>query len=737
MEDVKQLVSLTEQATSSTPPEYILLTPGSFPPRTASLYSDNPYGYGYIASYEDIWPVLEQLQYSEIVAVDFETMGGDYSYPELRIVGLGLAWDTGNCYFPFSDLSSENQSLLLEQLSKHEGLIAHNIYFDGGVWLSKTDKHPSWHMCTYAALAHLANEGVPGRFWGLKQAQVELLGWADSNEGELDEWLVLNGFYKGQRRLDSSYEYLLEQYRTGGLKPDKGQMWRAPVDILGKYCILDAESTYLLYTQILRPVLDQFPALTEYLTGNMLLLIRQLIEQKMYGIHMDRAGLLIRKEELVLEIQEIERKFRTHPYIEPHIIAMEVEMVAQGIVCKEPQMHNKDGSVSKNWTKWQQKLSDATDGKLPEYQFNLNSGPQKAELLYTRMGNEVLVRTEKGLPSTGIKGLKRLGEPGKLLTEQAWALKEASYVDKYLELTIDRPTIHPSFRTPGTVTGRLSSKEPNLQQVPKTKAMMSLFRAREGHVWVDLDFSALEPVVLTEFTQDKNLMLIYGNGRPQNDIYLYVGANIPGMKDTIRATGYVPENPTKESLAKAKKEAKHERSICKTVVLACQYGAGVNKVMQTLEQDEIYLDYEEVETIHSGYWDLFQDVRLFSKNLFREWKRNGGYILNGMGRPMAVSKDMTQDLLNRFVQSTGHDILARYISILCTNLDRSGILWRPAIIDFHDATTVEVPAGDSDRTVQIFLDSLAQLNRELQGTIELKGIPTVGIDLSQVKEPGE
>lgn len=169
----------------------------------------------------------------------------------------------------------------------------------------------------------------------------------------------------------------------------------------------------------------------------------------------------------------------------------------------------------------------------------------------------------------------------------------------------------------------------------------------------------------------------------------------------------------------------------------CQYGAGVRKVHQTLEEQEIDIPYYEVEKIHTGYWDLFAQVKDFSRSLYYEKRRNKGYILNGVGRPMAIPDEFEKDILNRFIQSTGHDVLTMYITILTKNLNASGIPWTPIVIDWHDATTVEVPEDRAQDVVDIFNQSMVELNSILQGTIKLRGVPTVGRNMSDVKEPEE
>lgn len=720
---MSELVQLTEHDKA----EYILLTPQYLPPREGQ-------NHGLFLTYRDIPAVLNSISESRIVALDFETKGGDYS-EDIQIVGLGLAWDEGSGYFDWTSLSEQNRDFLIGSLIEHPGLIAHNVYFDGGVIKKLYGQHAKWHTCTYSLYSMLANEGVPGRYWGLKVAQTELLLWENSNEAELDEWLVVNGHYKGNKRLDTSPEYLKQEYLSGKLKPEKGEMWRAPPEILGKYCILDAESCYLLYMGILEPAVMRFPGLMEFVDKYWMILITTLIDQKIHGILMDREGLVSRKNELSADILRLEHDFLNHPQVSKPIKELERGMHDE-LRARAPARLKKNGKISKNWSKWRDQLDLAMRGQLKDYKFNMNSGLQLRELLYGSLGLKVDIVTESGDPAASTKAFSKMGEIGKLLTSRAELTKELSYIDKYLELTETRDTIHPSFRTPGTSTGRLSSKEPNLQQVPKSKAMMSLFKARPGHVWVDLDFAALESVVAAEFSQDPNLLALYGDNVPENDIHLFIAASVPGrMGDKVRATGYTPINPPKGTVAKAKKEAKHERSVAKTVVYACQFGAGVKKVMETLEADNIYLGFDEVKEIHTTYWNTFAGLKDYSRGLFYEWRRNKGYVMNGFGRPMALPQEFEKDVLSRFIQSTGHDTLCVYISIIVRLLNESGIPWKPVIIDWHDSSTVEVPEAYGKRVMDIFNEGMVELNGFLRGIIRMRGTPTMGYNMSDCKEP--
>jgi hypothetical protein len=630
----------------------------------------------------------------------------------------------------------------------------------------------TWYVCTLALYMMLSNEGWTGQTWGLKSAMQDILEWQDTNELELDSWLVLNGYYKGTHPKEDSLERRQRMFLEGTLSPDKGEMWRAPAEILGKYCVLDAEACYLLFTQHLLPVAERFDLFWQERFPEFMSHIQLHISQKLWGMELDlpllHQGIDQSEASLYRKYQEI----RNHPDLAHHIIEIESNLLHELAITEpalhrkqklrppEPPRYKKDGTqsktwenwvqneskyqpvVSKNWQNWKARWDLAISGQNPKYRFNVNSDPQMISLLYDRLGFPVRMWTEgsehaEKQPSTSIKAFKQMGDIGALFVDMMYLVKERGFLTDYSERTQYRTTIHPSFRLPGTKTGRLSSKEPNLQQVPKTQAMMSLFQARPGYLLVDLDFAALESVVAAELSGDPNLLALYGDGVPENDIHLFLASQTPGLDEKILSTGYRPYNPPPGTVALAKKVGKAERSKAKTVVYACQFGAGVDRIVETLEKDDIFLPREEVATIHSTYWTLFKRLKKYSYELQSEVSRNGGFVLNGMGRPMCLPEGKEHDALSRVIQGTGHDLLIKYVQILTRALDKAGLEWHPWVIDLHDATTVEVREQDAEQVREIFIQSMDELNRVVGGTIKLKGTPTVGRTMSEIKEPEE
>jgi DNA polymerase-1 len=334
----------------------------------------------------------------------------------------------------------------------------------------------------------------------------------------------------------------------------------------------------------------------------------------------------------------------------------------------------------------------------------------------------------------GEDALKVMGELGQLLIKRIGAAKELSYLDDYLGRTETRDTIHPSFKMPGTVTGRLAGKEPNLQQVPKTVGTLSGFVSRPGHSFVDCDVNALEMVVTTELSQDKNLLALYGPGAKKNDIYLFYASFMPILGPKIKATGYDPYNPTSETIARAKKECKSERSIAKLLILSDNYGSGIGKKQKILRLNGVDMTYNEVSDMHEALLAAKEGVMRYVARLEDEWRYNKGWIYNGYGRPIAVHESKKKDLLNRVVQGTGHDILQLYSRITAQLLTEAGITWQPIVMDWHDESIVEVPDEEVPEARHIMEhEAYRILNETLGGTCPLKGSAAVAKSLTGLK----
>lgn len=158
-----------------------------------------------------------------------------------------------------------------------------------------------------------------------------------------------------------------------------------------------------------------------------------------------------------------------------------------------------------------------TDSRGRPVEFNWGSTKQLAELLYGRLKLPVIERTETGNPSCNESVIKRLDHScTTALLKFREAKQQLSFFIEgwkpYLhERTKGEYYLHPSFKLHGTVTGRLSCENPNLQQVPRDKRIRTLITAPEGWTLLEFDLSQVELRVAAELANERNMISAFVN----------------------------------------------------------------------------------------------------------------------------------------------------------------------------------------------------------------------------------
>lgn len=258
----------------------------------------------------------------------------------------------------------------------------------------------------------------------------------------------------------------------------------------------------------------------------------------------------------------------------------------------------------------------------------------------------------------------------------------------------------------------------NLLAAPKNKQFMECFIAKPGYKLIQADINALEPHILAHASQDKNFMRVYGpNAKPGHDIYLMAGLQIPGIGDKIKPY-YDIDNPDPEKIAQAKKDLKTLRSgILKSAYLGWMYGLGPGTLSTNMR-----IDYMEAVSILKGLERQFIGKLRFHEKLEVEWARNGGFIVNGRGRPVCVDFGAKKDLVNRFVQSTGVDFLHRILLHMNDYRLQNQIDAAPYVASFHDETIWEVRDDPEQISLakKMFEYGIDQLNKELNWSVIFK-----------------
>ena len=178
---------------------------------------------------------------------------------------------------------------------------------------------------------------------------------------------------------------------------------------------------------------------------------------------------------------------------------------------------------------------EAEAQQLAGQPFNLSSPKQLGEILFGQLGLPVVKKTPGGAPSTDEEVLEKLAEdyplPKKILDYRGVAKLKNTYADK-LPLMVNRHTgrVHTSFGQAVAVTGRLSSNDPNLQNIPVRTAegrrIRSAFIAPPGHALLSADYSQIELRIMAHLSNDARLLEAFARGE---DIHRATAAEVFGV----------------------------------------------------------------------------------------------------------------------------------------------------------------------------------------------------------------
>ena len=173
--------------------------------------------------------------------------------------------------------------------------------------------------------------------------------------------------------------------------------------------------------------------------------------------------------------------------------------------------------------------------KIAGEEFNLDSPKQLLEILYEKLGLPVLKKTPKGQPSTNEDTLQRLSEeyelPKIILQYRTLAKLKSTYTDSLINIENPKTKrIHTSYQQAVTSTGRLSSTEPNLQNIPiKTaegRRIREAFVPDKGNILISADYSQIELRIMAHLSDDKNLTYAFNN---DIDVHSSTAAEVFGV----------------------------------------------------------------------------------------------------------------------------------------------------------------------------------------------------------------
>lgn len=321
-------------------------------------------------------------------------------------------------------------------------------------------------------------------------------------------------------------------------------------------------------------------------------------------------------------------------------------------------------------------------GKLKShYDINWASSTQVAHVFYDLEKMPVFEQTPKGAPSTSASALKKLARKGYEIPTILMQYKDAATRNKmFLNRWEDdsyESRIHASFNLTNVVSGRTSSSNPNLQQVPRTKDIRGLFSGAPGMILFEADYSQLELRIAAHYANEKTMLRIY---HEKGDIHTETAKLFTGGRE-----------PTKE-----------ERGKAKAVNFGFLYGMMAKKfVAYALNSYGQTFTPQEAEHIRELFFAKYSRLLPWHQEQEQLCEAQGG-VYNLFGRfrklPLIYSQNKWERAsaarrsINTPVQGSGSDLLISAATQI--NKELKGVAWIGATV--HDSIIGECRIEDKD-----------------------------------------
>ena len=331
-------------------------------------------------------------------------------------------------------------------------------------------------------------------------------------------------------------------------------------------------------------------------------------------------------------------------------------------------------------------------------QFNINSTKQLGKVLFENLGLPHGKKTKTGW-STNADVLEKLKDQplvADVLTYRQYAKLKSTYADGLLKVIDPDGRIRTSFQMTVTATGRLSSTEPNLQNIPTRtdlgSKMREMFVAAPGHVLVDADYSQIELRLLAHISGDEAMQQAFLSGE---DFHTVTAARV----------FHVPQDQVTHQM----------RSRAKAVNFGIVYGISAFSLSQ-----DIGVTVAEAKEYMERYFATYTGVRQYMEQVVSQ-ARERGYVETLWHRRRALPELKSSNFnmrsfgervaLNMPIQGTAADIIKLAMVRVHRRLAAEGMEAR-LIMQVHDELIVECPEAEASRVEQL-------LQQEMQGVAEL------------------
>ena len=351
--------------------------------------------------------------------------------------------------------------------------------------------------------------------------------------------------------------------------------------------------------------------------------------------------------------------------------------------------------------------------------FNINSPKQLAEILFFKLNLPPVKKTKTGL-STDEEVLEKLKEDGAeiakaILEYRKLAKLKNTYIDAIPKLRDENNRVHTTFNQIGTTTGRLSSSDPNLQNIPvKTDEGIKIrqgFVAEKGSILMGIDYSQIELRVLAQLSGDENLRAAYQNNM---DLHSLTARKIFELSENDEVT-------------------REQRIIAKTINFSIIYGKTAFGLAK-----ELGITQREASEYIERYFNQYPRVKEFEKEIVEFTEKNGytetlfgrRRIIEGINSKNKNIKSQAERMaVNSVIQGTAAEVLKQVmIEIYRYIKDKAGI---SLLLQVHDELIFEI----SQDRLEEYRENIEKIMRECVkfDSVPLEINTNIGVNWAETK----
>ena len=389
--------------------------------------------------------------------------------------------------------------------------------------------------------------------------------------------------------------------------------------------------------------------------------------------------------------------------VEIPLVPVLVEIERNGFLLDVDRLHALGKELEREMDRTMERIAGLAGGE-----FNINSPRQLAAVLFEKLGLKPLRKTKTGY-STDEETLTQLAAqhelPTHILNCRSISKLKSTYVDA-LPLLINPQTrrLHTSLNQTVAATGRLSSTEPNLQNIPVKGdyglRIREAFVAPEGHTLLCADYSQIEPRILAHLSQDPRLLAVFSNSE---DIHMATAMEIFSLP--------------------ADQITKDMRRAAKTVVFGIVYGISPFGLSQN-----IGVPHGEAKKYIETFFERFPAVRALMDRNIAEGKAKG-YTTTILGRRRPIPELQSGDPVQRSfgermavnspIQGSAADLI-KVAMINVHNVLQQALPHVKMILQVHDELIFEVAEEELEAATRLVQDEMEGVGKQLGLSVPLK-----------------